>query len=373
MYYYYIIAFFAALILLHGIACICAHLSAEKQREKQFIWQDNHLAELKKSYADGSAKRIDEQDVCDFDLKKAYEDGAKLTDVSFLASHNSYKQGISKPSAFFYYLCTLSNKFSYKWPTLTEQLNLGIRSIELDAEKVIGKDGKPYIECSHKYYFDNLSSSMDIVKGLEEIALWSKYNPDHLPITLMIEIKKKDISAAPCVTEVSDIMELCEKAKQIFGDDLYTPKQMLGKHRDFTEMREANDYPTLESLRGKVLIYMHAMHNGIFQPYYKQDPTFATLPFFPTYHVSDLKEYGKAALFVLCDNPNSPNMSELLRQNYLVRTRADKYGYFRSNKRDYTLQNKFHIIATDSPLGCNMDKDYVVSYNGKMISLKTNK
>ena len=74
---------------------------------------------------------------------------------------------------------------------------------------------------------------------LEEIKLWSDNNPNHLPITILIEPKAE-------VTEIKDMKNfsvdyanaLGETIKNVLGDTLLTPAQMMRDYASFEEMRK---------------------------------------------------------------------------------------------------------------------------------------
>ena len=136
----------------------------------------------------------DEQEFADFDLQEAYADGVKLNEVAFLGTHNSYQLLATFPRRAYDKLCQIiptgkkGDKLDFEMDTLTVQLENGVRSLEIDIETV--DDGKSVsFIVTHDPILDNVSSCYDFAKALEEIKLWSDNNPNHLPITILIEPK----------------------------------------------------------------------------------------------------------------------------------------------------------------------------------------
>ena len=79
-------------------------------------------------------------------------------------------------------------KYKFEMDSYTEQLEHGIRNLEIDIEAV-DKNGEISFVVSHEPIKDNTSSAYDFAEGLREIAMWSDHNPNHLPVYLLIEPK----------------------------------------------------------------------------------------------------------------------------------------------------------------------------------------
>lgn len=63
--------------------------------------QYKRLNVLNKTYVSGEYEPVCEQNFCDFELQYAIDKGAKLIDLQFLATHNSYKKEKSNTEKLF--------------------------------------------------------------------------------------------------------------------------------------------------------------------------------------------------------------------------------------------------------------------------------
>lgn len=256
-----VIVSFALLVLyaLYNIAVLAAAAAATvKEDEIWLAWQRDHIAALAASYESGEAPVLDESSFCNFDLDAALDEGMKLNELRYLATHNSYKQGVSRATGLFYDSAAfgaISGKYDYVFDDLTTQFNNGIRSIEIDFFKNPTEDGFT-IRILHNAIFERASSMLDLELALTEMKMWSDYNPGHLPVIVLVEPKTSGGQGLkPMDTEAHVYAgELLEK---VLGDKLYTPEDMLGGYRDFAALRAANGYPEVRDVLGKFIFLHH--------------------------------------------------------------------------------------------------------------------
>lgn len=179
----------ASALAAYALILLCAFIAALVQTaevaEEWQKWQTEHIAELEEAYESGTAPKIDEQSLSDFDLSAAEE--IRLDDIRVVATHNSYKQDIPSASAFLYGAIGMGGRYGYSLPTLTEQLNTGVRSFELDIYSSSSVQGG--FAVMHNSLVDGGSSAASLYLALSELKMWSDYNPEHVPVTVLIEPK----------------------------------------------------------------------------------------------------------------------------------------------------------------------------------------
>lgn len=342
----------------------------QEQKPLDIQEQLDRIEQLEKDYKSGNYTKVNENSFCDFDLGKACADGVKYNEVSFLGTHNSYqkecvpaRQKLFQDASTVTFGLVKSEKATFSADYLTDQLNLGIRSIELDVETVVA-DGKISFVCSHAPVLDMPTHCYDFALALKEIKLWSDANPNHLPITIIIEPKKvfipdKNMHYFTC----GYANELGEQAKAIFGDTLITPADMIGKHSSFKEMREADDWMTLSETRGHVMLLLH--DTTVTDKYIEQDTSIKTQAMFPMlrYDSRD-KDY---ASFLLINKAKDIQVqaAEVLGKKLVIRTRSDNFGSYKESDSQIALNSGAQIVSTDYPPKADMSKaQRVVTFNG---------
>ncbi len=317
----------------------------------------------------------DESKLASFDINDAIKQGVKYNEVAFIATHNSYQTLAAKPyQKIVAALDNLTNgavnskKADFDMDTLTEQLELGIRSLEIDISPIKRFGKTNYIVC-HFPFVDSASSCYDLEKALEEIKLWSDKNPGHMPISIIIE-PKNDIPAifglkkftADHAAEVDKII------REKLGDALLTPKDMMGNYENLKQMRENDGWLPLKDTMGKVLILLHDCNAT--DDYINQDITIKSQAMFPMLRYND--RYETYASFILDNDPASAlnNQAETIDKcNLVVRTRADSYPNFSDERYAKAYACSAQIITTDYPIRAEESKYHIYSFNGYTMKL----
>lgn len=342
----------------------------QEQKPLDIQEQLDRIEQLEKDYKSGNYTKVNENSFCDFDLGKACADGVKYNEVSFLGTHNSYqkecvpaRQKLFRDASTVTFGLVKAEKATFSADYLTDQLNLGIRSVELDVETVVA-DGKISFVCSHAPVLDMPTHCYDFALALKEIKLWSDANPNHLPITIIIEPKKvfipdKNMHYFTC----GYANELGEQAKLIFGDTLITPADMMRNHSSLKEMREADGWMTLSETRGHVMILLH--DTTVTDKYIEQDTSIKTQAMFPMlrYDSRD-KDY---ASFLLINKAKDIQVqaAEVLGKKLVIRTRSDNFGSYKESDSQIALNSGAQIVSTDYPPKADMSKaQRVVTFNG---------
>lgn len=326
----------------------------KEQKQVDIQEQITRIEQLEKDYASGNYTKVDESSFCEFNLKKACEDGIKFNEVSFLGTHNSYqkacvlaRQKLFEDASIVTFGLVKAEKATFSSDYLTDQFNLGIRSIELDVETVVENNKVSFI-CTHSPVLDMPTHCYDFSLALKEIKLWSDANPNHLPITVIIEPKKVFIPEKNMhYFNYKYANELGEIAKKILGNTLITPADMMGGHASLKEMREADDWMTLKQTLGHVMLLLH--DTTATDKYIAQDPSIKTQTMFPMlrYDSRD-KDY---ASFLLINKAKDIEVQaeEVLDKKLIVRSRSDNFGSYNESESQIALNSGAQIVSTDYP------------------------
>lgn len=347
-----------------------------KQLDKDIVRQQQYISELEQEYASGDFKPVDEASFFDGDLNKALGDGIKFNEMAFIATHNSYEPKSVHATKLMYDF--LSNIVPDKIAagtgllnneSLTKQLNCGIRSLELDIETVKDSNGVSF-RCMHSPVIDMTTNCYDFGLTLKELSMWSDNNPNHLPITILIEPKTIFLPMKNMRffnIEYAKAFDSC--LRENLGDKLFTPADMLRDYNSFKEMRENDDWCKVSDMLGKFLFILHPTDN-ITDEYINLDTSVKTQAMFPalTSNYAD-KSYTS---IILINNPNEavPQKDRILKDcRLVVRTRADEFPTYSDERRELAMQSCSQIMTTDFPVKTTSTaSDYVVTFeNSKTV------
>lgn len=363
-----IISILVIAMLLSTIIIVNMYAVINKSEKAQI----KHIKDLENYYSSSGYVPINEQDYCDFDLEHNLNNGIKYNDLQYIATHNSYKLDlpwISKP--IFNLVSILSDdviksEYEYTLPTLTDQLNNGIRFFEMDVNYMKRKGEWQMISC-HNAILDGNSHSIDFATALYEFNLWSENNPNHLPVTIFIE-PKMDFLFLPNIKEigVDGLYELEDMISSTFTNNLYTPADMLREYDDFTLMLDNDDWPELQDILGKVLFV-------VFPKYYDNYNSLNLsldnqLMFNSMWHHTYNDSHKTNTPFVMTNSPYSTigddNAIELLlSDNLFVRTRLDFYPVLDEDRIAFAKSSGAQILTTDYPIGNTNHEDYSSAFN----------
>lgn len=260
----------------------------------------------------------------------------RLNQVQVVATHNSYHLRPASPTG------KVTPEFDYSRQPLDQQLDQGVRSFELDLH-VAGDQWR----VMHVPLIDSLTTVPTFVQALEIIQRWSAAHPRHVPISLLLELKEEGFKLSKAYREpqLADLERLDANIRQVFSDKLITPDTVRGSHSTLFDAVRAGAWPKLTDCAGKVLVIMHEQgpHRAA---YLDGHPALEGRAMFVE---SALGEPHSAVL--IRNNPREPQIPELVRQGYLVRTRVDSQGDVRDAKRSAGLASGAHLLTTDYPAG----------------------
>lgn len=306
-------------------------------------------------------------------------DDLPLTAIQTLATHNSYKRAI--PPAEMTLLMAQnpqSGALDYAFPPLTDQLDAGIRALEIDfvhdpdggrfadpllARITAGQDGAeaydptgmhaPGFKVLHIPDADVRSHCVTLVDCLSEVRDWSRAHPDHAPIMIQFNAKASGIDV-PGAAEVLGFDEAAFDALEaefnaVFeSGHLITPDEVRGDHPTLRDGVLAGGWPSLGEARGRIMLVLDERGESA-EVYRSGRPSLQGRSMFT---LSLSLEADHAGVFVLNDPiADADQIAAALAQGFLVRTRADaNTREARENdtrRRDAALASGAHWISTD--------------------------
>ena len=256
--------------------------------------------------------------------------------------------------------------------TLTEQLEMGVRNVEIDIE-TLDKNDKIEFKVTHNSFVDNASSAYDFTKALQEIKMWSDNNPEHIPVIIIVEPKSFVIEINGMKKFSLDYAKELEKViVNELGDSLLTPKDMLRDYDSFKDMRENDDWISLKEAQGKIIVLLHDC--DVTESYIALDESIKIQKMFPMLRYDDRNESYTS--FILENDPwnaDSRKAESIDECKLIIRTRADKYPNYSAERYEVTENCGSQIITTDFPEKADGNEGNVFSFNGKKVKLLGNR
>lgn len=235
---------------------------------REFKAQANYIENLRKN----PGLPVIESSFVNFDLES---NSLRLNEIQFLATHNSFKKLPSKymnaPLELF------SNRVKngyYGYDSLTEQLNAGMRGLELDVTMYDGA-----FVLNHNATTDWRTNGTDFAMALEEIKIWSLLNPGHIPLNIMVQVRDgwSPYNHNYDKYTAEDFVRLDLLFSATFGDDgIIKPSDVKGERTTVREAVEEDGWPLLSECRGKVFFVMLFDKEKNKQSYIDIDSDFGT-------------------------------------------------------------------------------------------------
>ena len=318
-----------------------------------------------------------------------------LNQIQVIGTHNSYHAGLSpgvgkllaqkNPKAF--------AALDYHHPSLTTQLNEGVRQLEIDIfadakgglyahpymETMVAAAGlppdppydpngamrKPGFKVMHVQDIDQRSVCEPFTACLAEVRAWSAAHPGHLPIFLLIETKQSPlkvdfptVTPEPFTPAVFDALD--QEIRSVFSaNELITPDDVRGRYADLNAAVTKGQWPTLASARGKVIFLMDQRP---MEPVYTQGhPSLEGRILF-----TNAAPGAPDAAFTEANDLPPEQIDALVRQGYLVRTRTDadtvQARTNNTTRRDAVMASGAQILSTDYPKGEAAPSGFVVEF-----------
>ena len=235
----------------------------------------------------------------------------RINHIQFVGSHNSYKQSMSGGYRALLGLIDedVAKALDYQHPPLRDQLDAGLRKLELD---VFYQTDPTEFPVGHIQVIDMNSHCTTLRRCLDGLVGWSDANPAHEPIWVSFNAKDQKISWLPDPTPFDDVafQALDRVVEQVLGERLIRPR----------DVRPAGSavpvWPTLAQARGKFLLILD--EGGAKRDLYAND--WQRRPMF----VNVGPEHPGAAVMIVNDPvADFRRIQALVGSGYMVRTRAD--------------------------------------------------
>ncbi len=250
--------------------------------------------------------------------------GLRLNDIQLLGSHNSYKLAMApeRMAELKKVDPAIARTLEYSHPPLTDQLDLGLRVLELDVfydpgGKLFGRQrvdggGTSDFPVMHVQNLDDRSSCANLVECLSELRDWSMTHPHHVPIFLTFNAKDEVIDR-PGFTRPRPFDEtaweaLDQELRNVLGARLITPAEV------FKGLRLV--WPKLTVARGHFLAVLDETGDkrAQYADRWHHRAMFANQP---------EEEPGAAIMIVNDPIADVDQIQSLVKAGFIVRTRAD--------------------------------------------------
>ncbi|SIQ35791.1 phosphatidylinositol-specific phospholipase C1-like protein [Maribacter ulvicola] len=339
-----------------------------------------------------------------FSLISCKSEYVALNHIQVIGSHNSYKIAIEKP--LFDYLFRVDEEklksLEYTHISLEEQLNLGLRNLELDVfydpkgghfskpkgleivrslgQEPLGYDeelklNQPGLKMFHIQDIDFRSHALLFTDGLKALRNWSDQNPNHTPIIILINTKDQEVpqTRKPLAFDKNAFNALDNEIRSVFkADQIITPDNVRGNFETLEEAVLTKGWPSLKKVKGKFLFVLDENEAKI-NTYLEGDETQKERVLFV-----NSKEGNANAAFRIVNDPvkDFDYIKELVKKGYMVRTRADAATKeARTNSYDKFEKAKAtgaQVISTDYYLPSTLfNSDYKVIFeNGTYEKIK---
>ena len=306
----------------------------------------------------------------------------RLNQIQVIGTHNSYHAGIA-PSEMTIWKAKNAEAvkgLEYKHQTLSQQLDSGVRQIELDifadskgglyadpngphivaavhlpADPPFDPEGvmqKPGFKVLHMQDIDYRSTCQTFVACLKEVRAWSTSHPNHIPLFILVETKTEQPRPGvqktvpePFTSTTFDSLDA--EIRSVFQpSELITPDDVRGRYDTLNQAVLAGNWPTLAAARGKVAFLMDQSWAG---PIYREGhPSLRGRILF-----TNATPGEPDAAFIERNDGPAAEIAALVRQGYLIRTRTDdSTREARTNstaRRDAMTLSGAQILSTDYP------------------------
>ncbi len=326
--------------------------------------------------------------VCCFPAFAQTDENLKINKTQVIGSHNSYKQAID-PALFEVFSkkdSASASKLDYEHIPVTRQLELGLRNLEIDVypdekggkyanpkglEMVAGQ--KPYdpqgkmkqpgFKILHVPDLDFRSHYFSLTNCLDDLKAWSEAHPEHTPVYITLEVKGKVVNAGETEGIVARHFDELDKTllEHLGKAHILMPDIVRGKYETLESAVLHNNWPTLKEAKGKFVFVLDDSGS-------KRDMYISGHPSLRgrTMFANALPGTPEAA-FLIRNNAKAPQIPDLVRKGYLIRTRADSdtREARRNDKTTFEAACKSgaQIITTDYyQKSTRFESDYSVSF-----------
>lgn len=328
-------------------------------------------------------------------------DDVPINKMQVIGSHNSYKQAID-PALFSMFKARnpeVAMKLEYSHVPLSQQLDLGLRSLEIDVyadEKggkyahpkgleweaaahppiydPTGEMNQPGFKVFHVQDLDFRSNCPTFAGCLRQLKAWSDQHKDHYPIYVTMNAKDAEIKSPGFSIPEKFTSEVFDRLDKEILDNLgrsylITPDDIRASFPTLESAVLAGRWPTMQTARGKFIFILDegGEHR---EAYIRNHPSLKGRVLF-----SDSPAGTPEAAFMIINDPrkDSTLIREMVQRGYMVRTRADAdTREARNNDRSGFIaacHSGAQVITTDYYYKSSFfPSDYIVRFeDGKYI------
>jgi hypothetical protein len=320
----------------------------------------------------------------------------RINQLQYIGTHNSYHAGLAPSETIIwqrYSLEKIEGTVAYAHPSLTRQLDDGVRQLELDVYRdpaggryahpaitgLVRKAGlppdtppadpavmqRPGYKVMHIQDLDQRSVCQPFTACLQEIRAWSLAHPRHVPVFILVETVRsvldlpfRTVTAEPYDGPALDALDA--EVRAVFARGEYiVPDDVRGNYPTLNAAIRARGWPSLAKARGKVIFLLDQRWVGPI--YLRGHPSLGRRVFF-TNAVPDAPD---AAFTELNDGP-ADDIARLVKQGYLVRTRTDtdlvEAEHGDTRRRDAMFASGAQLLSTDFPAAEPATNGYAVGF-----------
>lgn len=333
---------------------------------------------------------------------KPEDKSLRLNEIQVIGTHNSYHLA---PTPEIMKIIGLTGKavadsIDYTHAPLAQQFgSLGIRQIELDIyadpdgglySNPVGRKltqqteadprmpfdfdtvmQKPGTKIIHAPGFDFATHVPTLKMALEQTVAWSKSNPGHLPILILLEIKETATGPAgvkPLKFNREKLDGLDQEIRECVPVEMMlTPDTVRGEYSTLREAIQESGWPTLERCCGKIFFALDNT-DGVKDRYLEDHESLKGRVMF----VSVNPDHPAAGWMKLNDPLDDfQHIQDCVRRGFIVRTRAD-YDTTQARKndtrqRDRAIESGAQFISTDFPIPDSRWSDYCVQWPDRAV------
>ncbi|PMR87599.1 phosphatidylinositol-specific phospholipase C1-like protein [Xanthomonas arboricola] len=325
----------------------------------------------------------------------------RLSDLQYIGSHNSYHAGFAPSEATLLQQLNpeLFAALDYRHPPLRQQLDDGVRQLELDVfadanggryahpasvaqiaraglppaapSAPAGAMDKPGFKVMHVQDLDQRSTCQPLIACLQEVRAWSKQHPGHVPIFILLETKQAPVQLAfptvqPEPFDPAAMDALDAELRSVFRPGEYlSPDQVRGTAATLNAAVRAHGWPSLSEARGKVVFLLDQRAAGA--SYLPGHPSLRGRVCFTNAVPGD-----DDAAFTELNDGSAETITQLVKAGYLVRTRTDadlkEALQHDTTRRDRMLASGAQLLSTDFPAHEPADNGYVVRFDDDAVA-----
>lgn len=329
--------------------------------------------------------------------------GLRLNELQVIGTHNSYHREISEreQAAYDAAINTPGDYdafLAYSHARLPRQFaRQNVRGLELDlfgdpqgglyaeplVRRVLGLGPlpdpawrRPGIKVLHIADIDYNTTCVRFVTCLRQVRRWSRAHPDHVPIPIMLELKRSDaraVAAGGVVAPAWDLPALNaldEEIRSVFAEDeMITADDVRRGRKTLERSVLTHGWPKLRKSRGQVMFLLDNDPGPIRDAYVAGRPNLQGRAVF-----TNSRPGFDDAAFIKRNEPrdlNTAQIADLVRAGYYVRTRSDvplqTVLADDTSMLDAALVSGAQLISTDFPqigMSARYDSDYVAELPG---------